>query len=152
MKTKVFLARIWMVAVIATAFSCSKHSETEVTPAGIPDALATTWHTSSWGGVSNNYLIFKIDAGTASGMVNIVSVQSFGFAIGDKILTGIKANADGSFSATGKYTYGTNSESSGTRACTMTLQNNNAQLTIDYPAINASFPEVVYVYQKGAVG
>ena len=141
-----------MVAVIAMAFSCSKHSKTEVTPAGIPDALATTWHTSTWGGVNGNYLVFKIDAATASGTVNIVSVQSFGFAIGDKILTGIKANSDGSFSATGKYTYGTNSESSGTRPCTITLQNNGTQLTIDYPAINAQFPEVVYVYQKGTVG
>lgn len=136
---------------MTTAFSCSKHAKPEITPTGNLGAIATNWHTSSWGGVSNNYLIFKIDAATASATVSSVSVQSFGFAAGDKLLTGIKANSDGSFSCTGKYTYGTNSESSGTRPCTITLQNSNTQMTIDYPAINASFPRVVYVYQKGAV-
>jgi hypothetical protein len=110
--------------------------------------VATVWTTPDWGGVADNPLTFNIDATSATGVITAVGSSSFGFAVGDKLFTNITANANGTYSCMGKYTYGTNNSSSSTRSATLSLQNNNTQLTADYPALNSDFPEIIYVYQK----
>jgi hypothetical protein len=126
-------------------FSCSKKSDNNNTPAA--DPIVATWTTSAFGGVSSNPLSFKVNSGATTGTVSSVGSSPFGFAVGDQIFTDLKASGAG-YTGMGKYTYGASSENSGTRAVNITLQNNGSQLTADYPAINASFPEIVYVYQK----
>lgn len=137
-----------IVIVCLVLASCSKKSNPK--PAGNISALATSWTVTAWGGVAGNPLSFTINKSTAVGKVTAVGTQPFGFAIGDQIFTNITANGDGTYSAKGKYTYGTNSSSSGTRNCTMSLQNNNTQLTVFYPALNSSFPDVTYIYQQSS--
>jgi len=108
----------------------------------------TLTYISAWGGVNNNYLSFSVDPTAATGTVTKVGSQPFNFAIGDKLLTNIIYNAPGRFNATGKFTYGANNSSTKTRAAIITLQNNNTQMTIDYVAIDADFPEIFYVFQQ----
>jgi len=135
-----------VIAVCIMLVSCSKKSDTK--PAGDISAVAASWTISAFGGVSGNPLSFSIDKASATGTVTAVGSQPFGFAVGDKIFTGITANGDGTYSAQGKYTYGTGNTSSVYRKCTMSLQNSNTQLTVFYPAINSSFPDITYVYQQ----
>jgi len=135
-----------VIAVCIILVSCSKKSDTK--PAGDISALGTSWTVSAFGGVSGNPLSFSISKSTAIGTVTSVGTQPFGFAVGDQIFTNITANSNGTYSAKGKYTFGTNSSSSGTRNCTMSLQNNNTQLTVFYPALNSSVPDITYVYQQ----
>jgi hypothetical protein len=139
-----------VIAACIMLVSCSKKSDTNK-PAGDISALAaSSWTVSAFGGVAGNPLTFSVNKSTAVGTVTAVGSQPFGFAVGDQLFTNITANTDGTYSAKGKYTYGTNSSSSSTRSCTLSLQNNNTQLTAFYPAINSSFPAITYVYQQSA--
>jgi len=116
-----------LVVVCLVLVSCSKKSNPK--PAGDISVLATSWTVTTWGGVANNPLSFTINKSTAIGTVTSVGTQPFGFAVGDQLYTNITANSNGTFSAKGKYTYGANNASSSTRNCTLSLQNNNTQLT-----------------------
>ncbi len=144
MRTKFFMIAVGAIMLIA---SCKKSD----TQSGTADALASlngSWYTSAWGGVNNNSLTFVISSSAATGVITQIGSQTFNFAVGDMLLQNITAGSNGTYNCIGKYTYGTNNQSTSTRAAVLTLQNNNTQLTVDYPALNASFPEIVYVYQK----
>ena len=147
MKTTSFFKTIFLALLLVSVFSCTKDNSTKVT--NNLTVISGSWTVSAWGGINGNPLTFSIDATAATGTVTQVGSQPFGFAIGDQLLTNIVYSSSGSYNATGKYTYGPNNATSGTRAAIITLQNSNTQLTIDYPALNSSFPEITYVYQKG---
>ena len=104
MKTKsLFLKTFILAFVVAGLLSCSKSATVKPTPSLA--SLSGLWSVDSWGGVTNNPLTFNIDMSTAIGTVTLIGSQPLGWVVGDKLLTGITANSDGSFSATGKYTY-----------------------------------------------
>jgi len=152
MKTTFQICLIMLVATASLIASCKKDSATApVKKASSLSPLSGSWYISEWGGVQNNGFSFSIDTTTMIGTVTQVSSQPFGYTIGDQFLISIVYNAPGRFNATGEYTYGTNNTTKSTRAAILTLQNNNTQLTIDYPAINADFQEITYVFQKGSV-
>ena len=134
-----------MLAIMTLA-SCGK-KDTVKPPLTDINVLATNWVTREWGGVSNNVLLFTIDKTTAKGMVDAISGDGYGFTTGTVIYSNIKPNGDGTFSASGSYTP-TGSDGMLTRSATMSLQNNNTQLTVYYPALNASYPAITYVYQQ----
>lgn len=149
MKTRTYLRTSFLPLLVAlTLFSCKKSGSSGAGGNSL-SALSGNWHTTAWGGVNNNILTFSINAGTATGTVTGVGTQPKGFAVGDQLLTAIVYNSPGRYNATGKFTYGPQNDSSGTRAAILTLQNNNTQLTIDYVAINSNFPEIIYVFQAG---
>jgi len=138
------------IATSVTFSSCKKSGTTPKTNNGNLDALSGPWEITAWGGVQGNILNFTVDATAATGTITQVGTQPFGYAVGDKLFTSIIYNSPGRYNATGKFTYGTNNASSKTRAVILTLQNNNTQVTIDYPAIDADFPEIIYIFQKGS--
>lgn len=140
MKFKLFFLILFIIAFL----SCKK--SISPTPAVSTDPLNGTWTISAWGGVNGNVLKFIANTDLKAGVVTQVGSQSFGFAVGDQLFSNIVTS--GTYTYTGKYTYGTNNTTSGTRACVLSLQNSNTQLTADYPALNSSFPEIIYVYQK----
>ena len=53
----------------------------------------------------------------------------------------------GTYSCIGTYSFGTNNGITSTPSDIMTLQN-NIQITNDYPALSASFPEIIYGVPK----
>ncbi len=140
---------LFCILIAVTVFSsCSKSGNAKPQNTTNLSALNGIWSVPAWGGVANNTLAFVIQADSTTGVVSQIGSNPFGFAVGDKIFTNIAVSGTGTYSCTGKYTYGTNSTNSSTRSAVMTLQNNNTQLTVDYPAINSSFPEIIYIYQK----
>jgi len=147
--TTKILSFLFLISCIGFT-ACKKDSTTAISANSL-SPLSGSWTISAWGGVENNLFNFSIDATTGIGTITEVGAQSFGFTAGDKFLTSIIYNSPDRFNASGEYTYGTNNETSGTRAAILTLQNNNTQLTIDYPAINSDFQEIIYVFQKGSV-
>jgi len=148
MKT-MFKSLLIIIAACITLSACSKKSN--VTPSGGDlGPLYSTWSTPAFGGVNNNALTFAVSSGTTTATITQVGSSPFGFAVGDQIFTNLKASGTG-YTGMGKYTYGSNSQNSGMRAVNITLQNNNTQLTADYPALNSSFPEIIYVYQRVTV-
>jgi len=132
-----------MLAVVALC-SCTKKSN--VKPSAGITLLAGNWATNEWG-VINNTLIFTIDKTTAKGTVDAISNNGFGFTVGATIFSEIKANGDGTYSCQASYSPDGSTNLS-TRSATMSLQNNNTQLTVYYPAINASYPAITYVFQQ----
>ena len=144
MKT-IYKTPILMLLAVITLCSCSKKS----TPAPSTDisVLATNWSTNQWGGVVGDMLIFTIDKMTSTGTVDAISGSGYGFTTGTVIYSNIKANGDGTFSCSGSYNPSGTAGFS-TRSATMSLQNNNTQLTVYYPAINTSYPAITYVYQQ----
>jgi hypothetical protein len=144
MKT-IYKTSILMLLAVITLASCAKKNN--VTPAPGISLLAGNWSVNQWGGVSGDVLIFTIDKTTAVGTVDAISGNGFGFATGDVIFSDITANADGTYSCTASYS-ATGSGPLSTRSATMSLQNNNTQLTVYYPAINSSYPAITYVFQQ----
>jgi hypothetical protein len=144
MKTIYKTSTLMLLALVILS-SCSKKN----TPAPSTDisVLATNWVTDQWGGVNDNVLLFTIDKTTAKGTVDAISGNGFGFTGGTVIYSNIKPNGDGTFSCSGSYNP---SDSDGllTRNATMSLQNNNTQLTVYYPALNSSYPAITYIYQQ----
>ncbi|RZJ77391.1 MAG: hypothetical protein EOO20_28900 [Chryseobacterium sp.] len=100
--------------------------------------------------MSNNNLKFRIteNGGVGTGVITEIGSSSFGFAVGDEIYRAIGKTGTGTYTALGKYTYGPGNQSSGYRNSILELQNNNTQLKVTQPALNASFPEIIYIYQK----
>ncbi len=145
MKT-IYQTSILMMLVIVTLASCAKKKLVAPTPD--ISLLAGNWATTQWG-VYNNTLIFTIDKTTAKGTVDAISNNGFGFVVGDTIFSEIKANSDGTYSCFGWYSP-TGSGPLSTRSATMSLQNNNTQLTVYYPALNAAFPAITYVFQQSS--
>ena len=137
-----------IVALSSVLASCSKKSDTKPATSNL-STVAAEWTTSAWGGVDGNPLNFTIDANTAIGTITYIGQEPFNFSVGDQLYTKITANSDGTFSATGKFTYGQNNATSSTRGCTLSVQNSGTQLTAYYPAITG-FPELTYIYQKGS--
>jgi hypothetical protein len=132
--------------------SCSKDNTTS--PAKKASALSPlngSWYISGYGGNANTNLTFSIDTVAATGTVTQITGQAYGLAIGDKFFTNIIYNAPGRYNATAEYTYGTNNTTKGTRAAILTLQNNNTQLSVEYPALNADFPDITYIFRQGSV-
>jgi hypothetical protein len=149
MKT-IYKTSILVLLVLVTLSSCSKKATpTPAASAGI-SLLAGNWETTQWGGISGDILIFTVDKTTAQGTVDGISGQTFGFSTGTIIFSDIKANTDGTFSCSGAYTQLVTGAMA-TRSATMSLQNNNTQLTVNYPAINSSYPAITYVYQQTSV-
>ena len=143
-----------LLCIAVTGFSltsCSKSSATKPATTASLSLIQGSWYTSGWGGVNGNYFGFNLATGTTTALVNYIGNQPFNFAIGDQMFTNLALQSDGSYTGMGKYTYGTNNASTSTRAVVITLQNNNTQMTADYPAINASFPEIIYIFVKGSV-
>jgi hypothetical protein len=138
-----------ILALSCMLVACSKKKD-DPKPTSDLTAIATNWTTSAWGGVDNNALNFTIDGTTGIGTITNLGQEKFNFAIGDHLYFNIKANADGTYSAQGKFTYGINNASSSTRGCTLSLQNNGKQLTAYYPAITG-FPQLTYIYQQGSI-
>ena len=131
--------------------SCSKSNDTKPVTKSNLSLIQGDWYTSGWGGVDGNYFGFNLATGSTTALVTLVGNQPFNFAVGDQMFTGLTLQSNGSYTGMGKYTYGTNNASTGIRAVVITLQNSNTQMTADYPAINASFPEITYIFQKGTV-
>jgi hypothetical protein len=144
MKT-IYKTSILMLLTVITLASCAKKNN--VTPAPDISLLAGNWSVNQWGGVDGDVLTFTIDKTTAVGTVDAISGDGFGFAAGTVIYSDIKANADGTYSCSGSY-FPTGSGTLATRSATMSLQNNNTQLTVFYPAINSSYPAITYIYQQ----
>ena len=138
---------------MATSFGCKKSETTKPkNPANINlSVLEGSWYNSDWGGVSGNYTAFVINDTTATGTVSYAGPESYNFNVGDKMFTNIVYKSAGTYTAQGKYTFGTDNSSTAMRDVNITLQNNNTQLTADYPALNANFPEIIYVFQQGSV-
>ncbi len=139
---------MYLIAIgsILMITSCKKSNS----GSGNTDALAklnATWVNTAYGGVNNNTIKVSINSTTSTGTVTEIGAQNFGIVVGDLFFTGITAGTGGAFNGTGLYTYSPGNQKA-TRAVVLTLQNNNTQLTADYPALNASFPEIIYVYQK----
>jgi hypothetical protein len=148
MKT-IYKISIFLLLASATFCSCSKKDTPKPTPTPTADisVLATNWVTNQWGGVAGNYLIFTIDKITFKGTVDDITGDGYGFTVSTVIYSDIKPNGDGTYSCSGSYNpLGTDGLSS--RAATMSLQNNNTQLTVYYPAINSSYPAITYIYQQ----
>ena len=146
---KNFYKAILIFAFSGMVASCSKKNDAKPATTNNLSTVATSWTTSAWGGVDGNPLNFTIDANTAVGTITYIGQEPFNFSVGDQLYTKITANSDGTFSATGKYTYGQNNANSSTRGCTLSLQNSGNQLTAYYPAITG-FPALTYIYQKGS--
>lgn len=137
-----------LLGICIVLSACSKKSNPTPPSTNNFGGLNATWETTTWGGIANDDLSFVISSSGTDGVVSAVGSPSYNFAVGDKIFTNLVKNANGTFSGMGKYTYGVNSVNSATRAANITLQNNNTQITVDYPEIDSDFPEVIYVYQK----
>jgi len=143
----VYKTSILMLLAIVTLSSCSKKNN--VAPAPDISLLAGNWATGQWGGVINNTLIFTIDKTTAKGIVDANRYDGPGFTPGSVMFSNIKANSDGTYSCTGSYP-GSGTDGVLTRSATMSLQNNNTQLTVYYPAVNSSYTAVTYVFQQSS--
>jgi hypothetical protein len=143
----IYKTSIVILLALVTLSACSKKNN--VTPTAPVDisVLATNWITDQWGGVPGNYLIFTIDKTTAKGTVATILGNVGAFTPGTVIFSNIKPNSDGTYSCSGSYNL-TGSDGLSTRSATMSLQNNNTQLTVFYPAINASYPAITYVFQQ----
>jgi hypothetical protein len=146
MKT-LYKTPILMLLAIITLSSCSKKKD--VTPTLDISLLAGNWATSQWGGVTNNTLIFTIDKTSDKGTVDAIRYNGYGFTPGSVIYSDIKANSDGTYSCSGSYS-AIGSSALSTRSATMSLQNNNTQLTVYYPALNSSYPAITYVFQQSS--
>lgn len=146
-KTKTTILKpLFFTLLIITFLSCKKSTTTN--PVTNTGPLNGTWAVSAWGGVNGNPLAFVANTTPKTGVVTQVGSQPFGFAVGDQLFSNITVSGTGTYTCTGKYTYGANNSTSGTRAANLSLQNNGTQLTADYPAISSSFPEIIYIYQK----
>jgi hypothetical protein len=148
MKT-IYKTSILMVLVIMTLAACSKKDTPK--PATDISLVAGSWVTNQWGGVAGDDLTFSVDKASATGTVTAITGGGYGFTVGTVIFSNIKPNTDGTYSCSGSY----NPTGGGgllTRNATMSLQNNNTQLTVYYPALNASYPAITYVYQKSSGG
>ena len=144
MKT-IYKTSILMMLAVLMLCSCTKKSNVTPSATGI-SLLAGNWATNEWG-VTNNTLIFTIDKTTAKGTVDAISNNGFGFTVGATIFSEIRANGDGTFSCQASYSPD-GSTNLATRSATMSLQNSNTQLTVYYPALNASYPAITYVFQQ----
>jgi hypothetical protein len=140
-----------LLVIGAAVSSCSKSNNVKPQNTSSLSLLNATWSTSAWGGVANNILAFDIKPDSTNATITQIGNPPFGFVVGETLFTNITATGTGTYSAVGTYTYGTNNSSTSTRSATLTLQNNNTQLTVFYPAINSSFPDLTYVYQKGTI-
>jgi len=145
MKTKSFFLSFVLIAM--SVFISCKKSDKQSTNIDTLVALNATWVNSAYGGVNSNPIKISINSSTGVGTVTSVGSQNFGIAVGDQFFTNITAGSSGTYNAIGEYTYGSSFQK-GTRPVVLSLQNNNTQLTADYPAINASFPEIIYIFQK----
>jgi hypothetical protein len=145
MKT-IFKPSILVLLAVVMLASCSKKDSVKPTTSTGISLVAGNWATTEWG-VTNNTLIFTIDKTTAKGTVDAISNNGFGFVVGDTIFSEIRANSDGTYSCSASYS-ATGSGPLSVRNATMSLQNNNTQLTVYYPALNSSFPAITYVFQQ----
>lgn len=139
---------IAIIALAALVCSCKKSKSDQQQQGNNLGALNATWVNSSWGGVSGDVIKFTISTDATSGTITQLGTPAYGYSVNEVIFTGITPAGSGTYNCMGEYRYGTNYTTVGTRNAVMTLQNSNSQLTVDYPAINASFPEIIYVYQK----
>lgn len=142
----IYKISILMMLAIVSLCSCSKKNTPAPSPSNGISLVAGNWVTNEWG-VTNNTLIFTIDKTTDKGTVDAISNNGFGFAPGDIIFSEIKSNGDGTYSCAASYS-ATGSGPLSTRSATMSLQNSNTQLTVFYPALNASYPAITYVFQQ----
>jgi len=142
MKTKTFFKTI-LVAILVMAFiSCSKKSDTAQ-----PATLTGTWSASNWGGVSGNICTFTVSSSDTTAIITQLGSQPFNFSVGDHIYYNITASGTGAYNATGKYTYGNGNINVGAFTATLTLQNNNKLLLVQYspnPAIVDFTPPSYY--------
>ena len=142
---KTLLMLLLTLGVMLSA--CSKKSDPK--PSGDLSAVSGDWTITAWGGEDGNPLNFTIDAKTGIGTITYLSVDKFNYKVGDQLYFNIKTNGDGTYSAKGKFTYGTDNANTSIRDCTLSLQNDGKQLTAEYPAITG-FPKIIYIYQKGS--
>ena len=142
MKTKIFFKTILAAILIMAIISCSKKSNTAQ-----PATLTGTWSANNWGGVSGNICTFSVSSGSTTGIITQLGVQTFNFSVGDHLYSNITASVNGTYSATGKYTYGNGNSNVGAATATMTLQNNNTLLLVEYsrdPSTNITPPSYYF--------
>ena|ERR1700743_223284 len=145
----IYKTSILMALAIFTLASCSKKETSK--PSTDISLLAGSWVTNYWGGVQGDDLTFSVDKTTFKGTVTAISGAGYGFTTGTVIFSNIKPNGDGTYSCSGSYNP-SGTDGLQTRAATMSLQNNNTQLTVYYPALNADYPAITYIYQQGSGG
>ncbi len=133
--------------ITATIFSCKKNNTGNKATNNL-GALNGTWVNTSFGGINGNVIKFVVNPDDTTGVITQLGSSAFGFTTGETLFSGITPTGSGTYSSMGTYTFGTNNATTSTRSDVMTLQNNDTQLTVDYPALNVSFPEIIYVYQK----
>ena len=147
MKTKILFKSILAALLIMAFISCKKSDAAKQS-----GTLSGTWTTTNWGGVNGDVCTWTVSSDATTGTIKQLGSQTFNFSVGDQLFSDIKASSTGTYSATGKYTYGVNNAQSSTRPCTLTLSNNNNTLVADYPPItsgvNAGFVEIIYIFQK----
>jgi hypothetical protein len=100
---KSYKALLMILVLSCTLVACSKKKD-DPKPTNDLAAIATKWTTSAWGGIDNNAMNFTIDGTTGIGTITDLGQQKINFAIGDLLYFNIKANADGTYSAQGKFT------------------------------------------------
>ncbi|MEO6837610.1 MAG: hypothetical protein ABI185_04440 [Ginsengibacter sp.] len=147
MKTKTLLKSIFAAILILAFISCKKSDTSKQAT-----TLNGTWSTNNWSGVNGNVCTCVVSSDATTGTITQLGTQPANFSVGDQLFTNIKSSGTGSYSATGKYTYGVNNAQSSTRPCTLNLSNNNTTLVADYPPItsgvNTGFVEITYIFQK----
>lgn len=127
MKTKYFSNGILAFLFISSLLSCKK---AEVTHA--PANLVGNWSTNIWYGVSGDICTFSVSSNANTGVITQLGSQPFNFSVGDILFSNITNVAPGSYTALGKYTFGTNNLVVGSTAASLTLQSNNTQLLVQY--------------------
>jgi flagellar basal body L-ring protein FlgH len=145
----VFKATFLIMIAVALLSVCGKSDTPKpaTTATNNISLVAGDWVTTQWGGVTNDILVFTVSSTSYNAKVANLYGSSHGFATGDVIYSNIKANSDGTYSCNASYS-ANGSGTLSTRAATMSLQNNNTQLTVYYPEINDSFPAITYIFQQ----
>ena len=94
-----------------------------------------------------NVIKFVVNSIATKSVITQLGALTFGFKTGEIMYSCITPAVLGTYSCIGTYSFGTNNGITSTPGDIMTLQN-NIQIINDYPALSASFPEIIYIYQK----
>jgi hypothetical protein len=130
----IFKASLLIMIAVTMLSSCSKSDTVTPKTTNNISLVVGDWEVSEWGGVNGDFLVFSISASSAAGTVTDITGQGYGFAVGNTIYSDIKANSDGTYSCNASYS-ANGSGTLSTRAATMSLQNNNTQLTVYYRSL-----------------
>lgn len=143
MKTKILFKTI-LAAILVTAFISCKKSATPQ-----PATLTGTWSNNIWYNVSGNICTFSVAPNATTGIITQLGSQPFNFSVGDQLFSNITAAGTGAYHAMGKYTYGAGNAQVGSTVATLTLQNNNKQLYVQYsPDDSTGITPPNYIYKR----